>query len=147
MNYQGLHDPHMIPEPILVASGTTYLVPAYIAYMNGYTYTASSLVAITFTTMTFHATRQEWLFSLDLLAILNYLACLYHNSTYAKTDTRYLAGISVAYSLNSYFIGRVYKNMSFDPDWNKQMLFHSLMHVLTAYGATGLLLDRIHYHT
>ena len=137
----------MIPEPILVASGTTYLVPAYIAYIHGYTYTAGSLAAITFTTMSFHATRQEWLFALDVMAILNTLACLWYNSTYAKTDTRYLAAISIAYSMNSYFIGRIYKNMSFDPNWDKQMLFHSLMHVLTAYGGTGLLLDRIHYHT
>ena len=137
----------MIPEPILVASGTTYLIPAYLAYTHGYTYTAGSLAAITFTTVTFHATRQEWLFTLDCMAILNFLATLWHNSNYASADTRYLAGISVAYSLNSYFIGRIYGNMSFDPIWDKQMLFHSLMHVLTAYGTTGLLLDRIHYHT
>ena len=96
-----LHDSHMIPEPILVASGVTYLIPAYLAYIHGYTYTTSSLVAITFTTVSFHATRQEWLFALDLIAILNYMICLWHNSNYAKADTRYLAGISVTYSLNS----------------------------------------------
>jgi cell shape-determining protein MreD len=41
----------------------------------------------------------------------------------------------VVYSLVSYFVGQQFQILSFDPDWNTQMFFHSLMHLSTAYSA------------
>jgi len=46
-----LHDPHMIPEPILVVSGLLYLVPAYYAFLQKRAYSLATLSFLTFTTV------------------------------------------------------------------------------------------------
>jgi hypothetical protein len=132
-----LHDPHQIPEPILVVSGLTYLIPFYTAYKKGAEYDAYTCLFLTFTTIGFHGTRSEALFALDCIAIVNFLA----RYSYLAKNSRvaYIYYCSVVYSLFSYFVGQHYKIMSFDPDWNTQMMYHSLMHLSTAYSAYLLL--------
>jgi len=132
-----LHDPHQIPEPILVVSGLTYLIPSYIAYKKEAMYDVSTCLFLTFTTVGFHGTRSEVLFALDCLAIVNFLARYWYLSK--KSKFAYLYYCSVVYSLISYFVGQQYSILSFDPDWNTQMFFHSLMHLSTAYSAYLLL--------
>ena len=129
-----LHDPHKIPEPILVASGLTYIIPCYLAFQNNRTYDASTYLFLTFTTVGFHGTRNE-IFALDCIAILNFLArhlYLFKKVSYTA-QAIYVA--SVIYSLTTYFVGQQYKTMSFDPDWNIQMFYHSLMHLTTSYSS------------
>jgi hypothetical protein len=134
-----LHDPHMNPEPILVASGLTYLFPFYIALQKNKIYDASTYLFLTFTTVGFHSTRSEYLFFLDCLAIINFLVRSYYISLDASQNIRYIYYLSVSYSLISYFVGRKYKIMSFNPDWNTQMFYHSLMHISTSYSAYKLI--------
>ena len=132
-----LHDPHQIPEPILVVSGLTYLIPSYIAYKNGAVQELATCLFLTFTTVGFHGTRSEVLFALDCVAIVNFLARYWYLAK--KSRFAYVYYMSVLYSLFSYFVGQHYKIMSFDPDWNTQMFYHSLMHLSTAYSAYLLL--------
>jgi len=132
-----LHDPHQIPEPILVASGLTYLIPFYTAYNKGSSQEAYACLFLTFTTVGFHGTRSEVLFALDCVAIVNFLARYSYLAKKSRFACMYYC--SVMYSLISYFVGQQYKIMSFHPDWNTQMFFHSLMHLSTAYSAYLLL--------
>jgi hypothetical protein len=130
-----LHDPHKIPEPILVVSGLTYLFPFYIAISNERVYDASTYIFLTFTTVGFHSTRNEVFFILDCAAILNFLLRTYYLSLKCSNISKTIYLTSVLYSLTSYFIGKYYNIMSFHPDWNTQMMYHSLMHVSTSYSS------------
>lgn len=130
-----LHDPHTRPEPVLVLSGTTYLIPAYMAYKVGALYNMWSYLFLTATTIGFHGTRNEFLFYLDCLAILNYINCSIMDSKQSPDSVAILFWLSLGYSLTSYFIGQRFQIMSFDPDWNTQMGYHAMMHVSTAYSA------------
>jgi hypothetical protein len=135
-----LHDPHMNPEPILVVSGLLYLIPVYYALLQKRTYSVATFSFLTFTTVGFHGTRSETLFLLDCVAILNFLA---HNFYMSLASSRLAALIfiaSVLYSTSSYFIGQRYTILSFHPDWNTQMFYHSLMHISTAYSSYALLI-------
>jgi len=128
-----LHDPHTIPEPVLVLSGLSYLIPSYMAlkrrrYYDGYTY-----IFLTLTTVGFHGTRSELIFFLDCLAILNFLLSSYYNSLKSSCFIRTVYYSSISYSLISYFVGQQFQIMSFDPDWNTQMFYHSLMHLSSSY--------------
>ena len=127
-----LHDPHMIPEPILVVSGLTYLLPAYIAVTKGRTYDAATYFFLTCTTVGFHGTRSETIFALDIIAIMNFLGRSYQLSQEVSIGSVWFLNAAITYSLVSYFVGAYLKAMSFDPDWNTQMIFHSTMHLLTA---------------
>ena len=130
-----LHDPHKISEPILVISGLTYLIPFYTALSDNRIYDASTYIFLTFTTVGFHSTRNETLFILDLLAISNFLFRNYYLSLYCSNIARSIYISSVLYSFTSYFIGKYYNIMSFHPDWNTQMAYHSVMHLSTAYSS------------
>jgi len=130
-----LHDPHTRPEPILVVSGLTYLIPFSVALMNTRTYDAYTYMFLTFTTVGFHGTRMEGFFLLDCVAILNFLARNVYLSLQASQYSRAILFSSILYSLTSYFVGKYYKRMSFDPDWNTQMFYHSFMHLSTAYSS------------
>ena len=130
-----LHDPHKIPEPILVLSGLTYLCPLYIAIQNKMAYDASTYLFLTFTTVGFHSTRDESLFILDCWAILNFLLRNYYLSLQCSNLSQRIFLISVIYSFTSYFLGKQYRIMSFHPDWNTQMCYHSLMHISTSYSS------------
>ena len=122
----------MIPEPILVVSGLTYLLPTYIAVTKGRTYDAVTYFFLTCTTVGFHGTRSEAIFALDIIAIMNFLARSYQLSQEVSTCSVLFLNTAITYSLVSYFAGAYLKAMSFDPDWNTQMAFHSAMHLLTA---------------
>ena len=130
-----LHDPHKIPEPILVLSGLTYLIPSYIAFNQKRIYDFSTCIFLTFTTLGFHSTRSEYFFVIDVIAILNFLARIFYLSLRSSNYVLNIYILSVMYSLTSYFIGATYRIMSFDPDWNTQMFYHALMHLSTAYSA------------
>lgn len=137
-------DDHKIPEPVLVLSGLTYLIPAYYAYTAGFTYTYLPTLFLTFTTVGFHGTRQQWLFELDIVAILLYNASLFHNVYRAGYPAALLWYMSMSYSLLSYFGGQHFQIASFDPDWNTQMAFHALIHVSTAYVQYFCVMKQIH---
>lgn len=130
-----LHDPHKISEPILVFSGLTYLIPFYTAISSNRIYDASTYMFLTFTTVGFHSTRNETLFILDLWAITNFLLRNYYLSLYCSNFSRSLFLSSVIYSFISYFVGKYYNILSFHPDWNTQMAYHSLMHLSTSYSS------------
>lgn len=132
-----LHDPHKIPEPILVISGLTYLVPFYVAISKKRRYDACSYLFLTFTTVGFHSTRNETLFILDCGAIINFLLMNYLLSLERRVScsSKIIFLVSVLYSLTSYFLGKYYNIMSFHPDWNTQMLYHSLMHISSSYSS------------
>ena len=130
-----LHDSHKIPEPILVASGLTYLIPTYTAYYAGNTDMAFACGFLTFTTVAFHGTREEIFFGLDCFAIIYFLGANFRSAHAAGNYALAAFCLSTLYSLTSYFAGMRYKRMSFDPDWNTQMFFHALMHLSTAYSA------------
>ena len=134
-----LHEPHTIPEPILVLSGLSYAVPASLAYRQGRPYSVATNLYLLATTVGFHGTRQEWIFLLDCTAILNFLWCSYGLSHQAKSNARILFAASTAYSLLSYFLGWRYQMLSFDPDWNTQMFFHAWIHISTSYSMYKLL--------
>jgi hypothetical protein len=130
-----LHDPHMTPEPILVISGLSYLLPSYIAFTQKNHYSCFTYLFLTFTTVGFHGTRNETLFTLDCIAILNMLIQSYLQIVHAKPYIKYIYFSSILYSLTSYFIGQRYQIMSFHPDWNIQMAYHACMHISTSYSA------------
>lgn len=130
-----LHDPHKISEPILVISGLTYLYPFYIAICNKRIYDASTYIFLTFTTVGFHSTRYEFLFKLDCIAIINFLLRSYYLLVKCSNFTNIIFYLSVIYSLVSYFVGKYYRIMSFHPNWNTQMFYHSLMHIFTSYSS------------
>ena len=130
-----LHDPHKIPEPILVVSGLTYLFPFYIAITNNKIYDASTYMFLTFTTVGFHSTRNEILFILDCFAILNFLLRTSYISLECSNISKTVFLLSVIYSSISYFLGKYYTIMSFHPNWNTQMIYHSFMHLSTAYSS------------
>lgn len=52
-----LHEPHTIPEPILVLSGLSYAVPACLAYRQGRSYSVATNLYLLATTVGFHGTR------------------------------------------------------------------------------------------
>jgi hypothetical protein len=130
-----LHDPHKIPEPILVVSGLTYLFPFFIAISNKKIYDASTYIFLTFTTVGFHSTRNETLFILDCVAILNFLLRTYYISLQCSNTSKNIFLMSVIYSFTSYFLGKYYNIMSFHPNWNTQMIYHSFMHLSTSYSS------------
>lgn len=130
-----LHDPHHIPEPILVLSGLTYLVPFYMAIQDKRFYYSATCLFLTLTTVGFHGTRNEIMFQLDCLAILNFVSVMIYTSLKSSNYSKAVSYTSILYSLTSYFIGQQYQNFSFHPDWNTQMLFHSMMHISSSYSA------------
>jgi len=134
-----LHDPHTTPEPILVLSGLTYLIPAYKAYLLNKIDLSVACIMLTFTTVGFHGTRLETFFILDCAAILNFLVVLFNAALKSGNYALAMYGISVLYSLTSYFIGKRYLIMSFDPNWNTQMAYHACMHLSSAYAAYATL--------
>jgi len=136
-----LHDPHTIPEPVLVISGLTYVFPLYIAIQNNRVYDASTYIFLTCTTIGFHSTRNETFFILDCWAILNFLLRAYYISLQCRTMSQVIFNMSVIYSFTSYFLGKYYSILSFDPNWNTQMFYHSLMHISTAYSSYILMKD------
>ena len=131
-----LHDDHKYSEPYLVLTGVTLLVPAVNAYYLNNLYVSGSLAFLSFTTVGFHGTRNEYFFILDLVAITNYIigsGILVHQ----KTSREIIAyWVCILYSLVSYFLGRQYKIFSFDTDWNTQMFWHGLMHLFSAYSSS-----------
>lgn len=135
INSMQLHDPHMISEPVLVLSGLTYLIPAYMSYEAKKYYYCNSLLFLTFTTVGFHSTRKEYFFILDIAAILNYIIYSSYLTYYLTDKDKFLTYFTVSYSLITYFGGKKYNVLSFDPDWNIQMFFHSLMHLFTSYSS------------
>jgi hypothetical protein len=136
-----LHDPHKIPEPVLVVSGLTYLFPCYVAINNRRFYDASTYLFLTFTTVGFHSTRDETFFILDCVAIINFLLRNYYLCLQSNNLSQALFFISVTYSFISYFLGRYYNVMSFHPDWNTQMFYHSLMHLTTSASSYIIMKD------
>lgn len=125
---------HMIPEPYLVITGMSYLLPAWLAWEKGFYYSMASCVFLCGTTMSFHWFRYQWLFELDILAILNYTVTSLYNIYYAGHSAAGVWALSIGYSSYSYFIGQQLEILSWDPDWTTQMFFHGLMHLSTAYG-------------
>lgn len=136
-----LRDSHKRPEPILVVSGLTYLFPFYVASTNKRLYDASTYGFLTVTTVGFHSTRDERLFQLDLIAMLNWLIRNGYLSLHCSKKSRNLFIASLAYCFTSYAVGKRYRIMSFHPDWNTQMFFHSLMHLSTAYSSYLIMKD------
>jgi len=132
LSTQMLHDPHTIPEPLLVLSGLSYTLPLIAAQTSYDRFTNGFLLL---TTIGFHGTRQEWLFYLDCLAILNFLIRSYRLVRTCSRASQALFSLSVTYCLVSYFVGYQFSILSFDPDWNTQMMFHSFMHVSTSYAS------------
>jgi hypothetical protein len=125
----------MIPEPYLVITGMTYLLPAWLAWESRFYYSMASCLVLCLTTMSFHWFRYQWLFELDVLAILNYTICSLYNIYHAGLPAAGIWALSVGYSLYSYFVGQQLHILSWDPDWMTQMFFHGLMHISTAYSA------------
>ena len=132
------HDPHTIPEPILVITGLTYLAPCAIAITP---YDAWVYLCLIATTVGFHAMRNEVLFWLDCVAIAQFLARTSYLSLRCSKGCQRLYATSVAYSLVSYFAGQRFHILSFDPDWNTQMFYHSLMHLSTSYTSYKIMLE------
>jgi len=130
-----LHDPHKIPEPILVLSGLSYIIPAYRAFYLNNMQMLSACGFLTFTTVGFHSTRDDYFFVLDCVAILNFIAVDYKTAVVSGRYAEAIFYLATSYSLISYFVGIQYKIMSFDPDWNTQMFWHALMHLSSAYSA------------
>ena len=128
-----LHDPHKNPEPVLVLSGLSYLIPCYMAFKRNRYYDGSSYLFLTLTTVGFHGTRYDSIFFLDCIAILNFIISSHYNSLKSNNFTRGLYYSSISYSLISYFVGQQFQIMSFDPDWNTQMIYHSLIHLSSSY--------------
>lgn len=124
---------HMIPEPFLVITGMSYLLPAWLAWRSGFTYSAISNLALCATTMGFHWFRTQQFFELDVLAILNYNLCAAYNLPRAGWPAAGVWGLATGYSVYSYFVGQQLGILSWDPDWNTQMIFHGLIHLSTAY--------------
>jgi hypothetical protein len=83
----------------------------------------------------YHTESNETLFLLDCCAIINFLLRTYYISLYCSNMSQIIFLSSVIYSLISYFIGKYYRIMSFNPDWNTQMFYHSLMHLSTSYSS------------
>ena len=130
-----LLDYHSDPEPILVLTGLTFLIPAYYAMMQEHVYLMCSYVLLCSTTILFHSTRQPFFFCIDAFAILNHIIgggiIVYHQS-----DRERIAMIfATTYSFITYFVGQQYNLFSFDPDWNIKMFFHSLMYLFSGYAA------------
>ena len=126
---------HMIPEPYLVITGMSYLMPAWLAWKTGFYYSLASNLFLCATTMSFHWFRSQWLFELDVVAVLNYVACCSFNAYYAGPSAMGVWVFSASYGVYSYFVGQQLSILSWDPDWNTQMFFHGLMHLSSAYGA------------
>jgi len=126
---------HMIPEPYLVITGMTYLMPAWLAWKSGFYYSLASNVFLCATTMSFHWFRSQWLFELDVAAVLNYVAYCSLNAYYAGPSAMGVWVFSTSYGVYSYFVGQQLSILSWDPDWNTQMFFHGLIHLSSAYGA------------
>ena len=137
----------MIPEPVLVFSGLSYLIPAYYAAQAGLPYSLASTLFLTFTTVGFHGTRQDWLFQLDLLAILNFNVAAIYNISKVGPAAVLVWFVAVSYSILSYFGGQKYSVLSFDPNWNIQMFFHSFIHFSTCYVAYIVLLSELYSFT
>jgi len=137
-----LRDDHLIPEPVLVLSGLSYLIPAYIAYSARFDYSLFTTLFVTFTTVGFHGTRQEWLFQLDLVAILNYNIFALYNIYKVGPAAALIWSVGFPYSILSYFGGQRYLVLAFDPSWNIQMIFHSFIHFITSYFAYYCLTQR-----
>ena len=134
-----IHDSHTTPEPILVLSALSYLFPAFSASASASTALRVCdiipLLLLTISSVGFHATRLEWWFALDLGSITLFLLRFGYLSSKCSLFAQSLFVLSVAYGFISYFVGKMYRIMSFDPDWSTQMMFHSMMHVTTAWSA------------
>jgi hypothetical protein len=128
-----LDDTYETIEPILVLSGLTYLFPLYVAVRNKNNYDMFTYGLLTFTTIWFHITLYEVLFILDCFAIINCLLRIYYISRKATRIYYLIFVCSVIYSLISYFIGKLYNIMSFHPNWNTQIAYHSVIHLTTSY--------------
>jgi hypothetical protein len=133
---------HTTPEPYLVITGMTYLMPAWLAWKTGFYYSMVTNLALCATTMSFHWFRTQWLFELDVLAIWNYVLCTLFNAYYGGPSSLGMWGFAVGYSLYSYFVGQQLSILSWHPDWNTQIFFHGLIHMSTAYSCWYVLTKR-----
>ncbi len=139
-----LRDSHMTPEPILVVSALCYLFPTYSILSTdtkGRLFDVLVLLLLTISSIGFHATRLERWFALDLCSITIFIVRFAYLSTQCSPFAQFSFVLSMAYCFISYFVGKMYRMMSFDPDWSTQMLFHSMMHLTTALSAYFILAD------
>ena len=134
------HDSHVQPEPMLVLSGLTYLVPSSLALSSGKLF-ASPYIFLTFTTIGFHSTRTELFFLFDCLAMSIFFLQNTSLCFRATKLTQTLWATSVIYCFICYFVGKYYTILSFDPNWNTQMTYQAIMHISTSYSAYRLIKD------
>lgn len=134
-----LHDPHSIPQPLLVFSGLLYLIPGYIAYKKQNTYTCASSIILAFTSVGFHGTRHEYFFVIDAIAMLNYVFHGASRAYFLTEKEQFVVWFSIVYGFVTHIFGKKYNVLSFDPNWNLQMFFHSLIHIFSSYAACKVL--------
>jgi hypothetical protein len=130
-----LHDLHKKTEPILVIFGLVYLFPFYIAINKQKYYDAVIFLFLLFTTVCFHSTRNEYFYVFDCCAIIIFFIRTFYLSLNTSKGCKFIYFMSILYCFVSYFIGKPYNTMSFHPDWNTQMFYHSMMHAFTSYAS------------
>lgn len=138
------HYENKTPAPYLVMTGLSYLFPAMVAYSNGFIWETFSLFFVTGTTMAFHWFRDDTLFVIDVVAILNLFTCALYNASLVGVGPATPFIGSILYCFYSYFLGQQFKTLAWDPDWTTQMIFHGFIHISTAYGAYKMLITRTH---
>ena len=98
-------------------------------------YLSTSLTLLTITSVCFHGTKTKYFFILDQAAIFNYMFYgLYKTSTLTNKD-KFITYFVIIYTIVTYFGGKQYNILSFDPNLNLQQFFHSLIHIFTGYSA------------
>ena len=126
------------PNPWLVATSTTFLIPATLFAIQGnWLLYASNLAVVTVATV-YHASKWNLLYYVDV-ATANQLAFL-HTLYAIQQGYGYIPLPGILYSMLMFIYGHKYRCFVWDPSYEVATAWHMTMHVAVMASATAVAL-------
>jgi hypothetical protein len=130
---------HQQPNPYLVTSTLTFLLPLSVALQTGNVETQRAFLALLVVSTSYHATKYRPLYYVDQIAV-NYLVLRSFLDGYAGGP----ASLSISVAVNLiclylYTYGRLTQGLIWSPSFKVATTTHALMHCIVAGGYTCLL--------
>lgn len=125
-------------NPSLVATSTTFLIPATLFALQGnWVLYASNLAVVTIATV-YHASKWNLLYYVDV-ATANQLAFL-HTLYAIQQGYGYIPLPGILYSMLMFIYGHKYRCFVWDPSYEVATLWHITMHLVVMTSATAVAL-------
>ena len=120
----------MQPDPILLASSMSFLIPVtYAAYLQ-YWYIYGTLISVLMTSIAFHSSKDILLMRIDQLAIVH--LGLFGARIVYEHNLYHLYVLGFCWPAYVYMYGYYTKSLAFSPYYIVSASYHSTIHLLVA---------------